>query len=191
MQRWKKCLQCEFRIVKEILWLLVILCEWNCKPFPSEKIMKKNLSEWCSINYYFKKRCFLFNVTKLKMLGKKTSLFDKNVSKETLLELLEDCCKNKRTEINNENLLRNYFTFEFTSCVFKISCLKRRPAGAQESKHFKLCHWLETDIVSNLMKDSRDKISLYKIHGVLEDRLVQKLNKYPKKVQCKLALISW
>ena len=84
-------------------------------------------------------------LSKLKMLGSKNNLvFDKNAREEILLELQNNSHKTENTEINNQNLLRKHFIVKMTSCVFKSSHLKRRVAGAQESKHCKLGHRLET-----------------------------------------------
>ena len=63
----------------------------NVTSYLSEKILRKELIEWCDYKHYYKRKYLLLNLTKLKLVANKKGMhFEKSVLKKDLLTKISD-----------------------------------------------------------------------------------------------------
>ena len=66
--------------ILKICNIIIVHCKENAISYPSEKLLRKELIEWCNYDCYYERKYSLLNLTKLKLVANKKGMhFKKSV----------------------------------------------------------------------------------------------------------------
>ena len=96
----------DYEHLKKIYNAIIIHGKENELSYLSEKVLRKELIEWCDYERYYERKYSLLNLTKLKLVGNKKGMqFEKSVLKKDLLTKISNILTVRSTLSNNNTTM--------------------------------------------------------------------------------------